>query len=198
MSEEQTLATRASLLANLKDLEDQCKWQQFYDKYRGFLEGIARRHQLSDTDREEVIQETVIAVARQVGSFNYDKGRGNFRSWLATIVRRKVVDAVRKMTKAAESTFTTQVGSENNECPGFDEVWEEEWELHALDRAKKETLKRVSNKQFQVYDWYVLRGHSKSDVCDKFRIKGNQVDIAKHRVGKVLEEEISKLREGEL
>jgi len=197
MTADSSLSTRLSLLEKLRDLDDQKSWQEFYDRYQGFLEALAKRHELSTEDVEEVIQETVVAFARKIGDFVYDRDKGRLRSWLATIVRRKVVDKLRDRAKAKETTLWSRE-EEAYSFERFDVSWEEEWERHALDRAKVETLKKVTNKQFQLYDWYVLRGHSKADVCEKFQVTGNQVDIAKHRVGKVMEEEVRKLRDGVL
>ena len=67
-----SIATRASLLQRLKDCDDQASWQEFYDLYRDLISSFALKAGLTLSEAEEVVQETVIGVARKLPDFSYD------------------------------------------------------------------------------------------------------------------------------
>jgi hypothetical protein len=67
MAADDTIATRASLLDRLKDHADDASWQEFFDTYWRLIYSVARRAGLNDAEAQEVVQETVISVARRLG-----------------------------------------------------------------------------------------------------------------------------------
>ena len=91
------LKTRRSLLSRLRDLDDRESWRTFFDLYWRMLYNVARRAGLSEADAQDVVQETVVAVARQMPEFHYDRAKGTFKHWLFRIVRRRVADHLRKV-----------------------------------------------------------------------------------------------------
>src|SRR3954453_6111989 len=82
--------TRASLLIRLGDPRDGEAWGQFLDLYAPLVYGYARKQGLQDADAADLAQDVLVAVAGAVGRLEYDPCRGSFRSWLFTIVRRKI------------------------------------------------------------------------------------------------------------
>jgi DNA-directed RNA polymerase specialized sigma24 family protein len=91
-----SLETRRSLLSRLRDVRDAPNWQVFFDLYWRLLYNVARRADLNDTDAQDVVQDTLVAVAREIPGFRYDPERGSFKQWLATLTRRRVHDHLRK------------------------------------------------------------------------------------------------------
>src|SRR5437660_10963154 len=90
------IPTRRSLLARLKRWDDQESWQQFFDTYWKLIYSVALRAGLSESESEDVVQDTIFSVARQMPQFKYDRVRGSFKSWLFLITRRRIADHLRK------------------------------------------------------------------------------------------------------
>src|ERR1051325_6334479 len=90
-----SLLTRRTLLSRLRNLEDQESWRTFFDLYLRPLYNVARRSGLDDAGAQEIVQETVIAVARKMPGFRYDPARGTFRQWLPRINRRRSIQNLR-------------------------------------------------------------------------------------------------------
>src|SRR5262249_30400653 len=86
----ENLTTRESLLVRLRDLGDQSSWQLFHDTYGRLLLEFAMRTGLNESDARDVVQETIIDVARRMPDFVYDKTRGSFKSWLLVCVRNRI------------------------------------------------------------------------------------------------------------
>src|SRR5205823_496941 len=58
-------ATRRSLVDRLVNWDDQKRWQEFFDTYWKLIYSTARKSGLTDAEAQEVVQETVITVAKK-------------------------------------------------------------------------------------------------------------------------------------
>jgi len=92
---DELIPTRLSLLVRLKDWEDHAGWKEFFDTYWRLIYGVALKAGLPAAEAEEVVQETVVAVAKQMPTFRYDAA-GSFKAWLLQITRWRIVDQFRK------------------------------------------------------------------------------------------------------
>ena len=92
------IPTRRSLLSRLKNLDDQESWNDFSRIYRGLVYGVARQAGLTDSEAQDIVQETFISVVKTIQEFKYDPAVGSFKSWLRLIgpVRIQVVDPEEK------------------------------------------------------------------------------------------------------
>lgn len=79
---EKLLPTRSSLLNRLRDWEDQASWRDFFNTYCKFINGVAIKSGLSDSEAEDVVQETVLSVAKKMPEYVYDPARCSFKGWL--------------------------------------------------------------------------------------------------------------------
>src|ERR1700755_710589 len=90
------IATRRSLVERLADWGDQLRWQEFFDTYSKLIYSAARKSGLTDVEAQEVVQETVITVAKKIDKLKYDPAIGSFKGWLLQITRWRIVDQFRK------------------------------------------------------------------------------------------------------
>src|SRR6266508_3152393 len=136
MPTEHLIPTRASLLERLKDLGDQTSWNEFYQTYRELIFSVARRAGLNETEADEVVQETLISVAKKMPDFKYDPGVDSFKGWLLTITRWRMLDQLQKRAPAAvapqhapDETAQTATVERIPDPSGFDlaVIWNEEW-----------------------------------------------------------------------
>jgi hypothetical protein len=96
LPDEELLPTRRSLLARLRDWEDQASWREFFNTYWKFIYSLAIRSGLSDQEAEDVVQETVLSVAKKMPEFVYDSERCSFKGWLTRdLVRRPFTGSIR-------------------------------------------------------------------------------------------------------
>ena len=92
------MVTRPSLLARLKDWS-QTAWQEFDSDYSPLIRNVARKAGLTDIEADEVMQETLLAVAKKIGEFQHAGRRGSFRAWLYQQVRWRIADQFRYRTR---------------------------------------------------------------------------------------------------
>src|SRR3954471_10790322 len=90
------IATRHSLLGRLQDWEDQESWRQFFDTYWRLIYGVAVKAGLTETEAQEVVQETVLEIAKRLKQAEYKAEAGSFKSWLLRVTRWRIGDQFRK------------------------------------------------------------------------------------------------------
>ncbi len=196
------LNTRQSLLGRLKDWEDERSWRDFFETYWRLIYSTARKGGLSDAESQEVVQETVIAVAKQMKEFKYDPAVGSFKGWLKLITRRRIADQYRKrkpqevgLADADTAGGGTRAMDRLPDASGdtADAAWEVDWQQSLLDRAVELVRTQVSPRQYQIFDLYVLRQWPASQVAASLDISTAQVHLAKHRVQSQIKKEARRL-----
>src|SRR5215813_1813533 len=96
MPRDDGIPTRASLLERLKDMSDKASWDAFYEIYHQLIFSVARRAGLTESEAREVVQDTLIAVAKKMPGFTYDPAKDSFKGWLLTVVRWRIRDQFAK------------------------------------------------------------------------------------------------------
>ena len=109
------LATRQSLLSRLKAWDDHESWRDFFDTYWRLIYGLAVKSGLTNTEAEDVVQETLLAVAKEMPDFKYDPARGSFKGWLLEITRRRIANQVRRRMKHRHAAAGPLVGEATRE-----------------------------------------------------------------------------------
>src|SRR6266496_6579381 len=96
MAPDDSLTTRRTLLSRLRNLEDQESWRTFFYRYWELLYNVAKQSGLGEPEAQDVVQETVISVAKAMPDFRYDPARGSFKQWLLRIAGRRIMDQLRR------------------------------------------------------------------------------------------------------
>ena len=201
---DELIPTRATLLHRLKDWQDHSSWQDFFDTYRKLIYGVAVKAGLHPTEAEEVVQETMISVAKQMPTFNYDQSIGSFKGWLLNLTRWRITDQLRKrppLAAAPKSNNSDDPATEvcapeplpDTVCSSFAALWDAEWEQHVLAAAITKVKRQLDPQKFQIFDFYVNKQWPPEKVATTFGINLNQVYLAKHRVTEMIAEEVKKL-----
>ena len=181
-----SLPTRRSLVNRLRDMEDESSWRSFFETYGRLLYNFARKSGLNDQEAQDVVQETVIAVARKMPEFQYDPARGSFKQWLLLISRRRIQDHFRRVYRSLPRANGMQaperVCSEPTPDAAMDAAWETEWSENLFRSALERVRQRVQPKTYQVFDYLVLQGIPAQRVAKMLGLNVAQVYLAKHRV----------------
>lgn len=200
-TDDTSIATRASLLERLKNLDDQAGWQRFFDTYWRLIYGVALKTGLTHAEAQDVVQETVISVAKHLPGFRYDPKVCAFKTWMLRLTRWRIIDQLRQrlpkeqraeISGGDEATAVAALDHlAGGKAPELEALWNEEWEKTVLAAALKLMKQRVSPEQFQMFDLYVLRQMPVSEVARLLGTNVARVYLAKHRLSKLLRETIS-------
>jgi RNA polymerase sigma-70 factor (ECF subfamily) len=200
---EDPAATRSSLLSRLRNWDDHGSWQDFFDTYWKLIYSVATKAGLSEAEARDVVQETLVAVAKQMRAGGYDRSKSSFKHWLCLITRRRIIDHFRKRTDPRLRPMPQSSGETNRTDPIArvpdpaslepDSVWEEEWQKNLLDAATKRVKLQVTAKQYQIFDLSVLRELPVTEVKSLLKVSAAQVYLARYRVGALIKKEVKRL-----
>jgi RNA polymerase sigma factor (sigma-70 family) len=199
---EDLIPTRGSLLGRLKDWQDSESWRDFFDTYWRLIYNFAVRRGLNHEEAQEVVQETVVAVANSIARFHYDPQVCAFKTWLLNVTRSKIANqfARRARQPAAASVPADESGSTGalNRIPDvqagqWDEAWDTEWQKNVMEAAINRVKRRVSIEQYQMFDLFVLKQWPASDVARALGVTIGHVYVAKHRISKLVRKEVEAL-----
>src|SRR5450755_307340 len=133
---DELIPTRATLLLRLKNWQDQSSWQDFFDIYWKLIHRVAIKGGLTKTEADEVVQETMICVAKHMPTFEYDPAVGSFKAWLLNLTRWRIADQLRKRKDfaklpppAGETSLGTSIANEpiDPASENLDALWDAEW-----------------------------------------------------------------------
>ncbi len=91
--------TRNSLLLRLTEPANEAAWHDFVQIYEPVIVRMAMRRGLQVSDAQDLSQEVLTRVARNISKWNPEREQGSFRGWLAKITRNLVVDYFRKRSR---------------------------------------------------------------------------------------------------
>lgn len=198
----ESLPTRRSLLERIKAWEDHASWQEFFDTYWGLIYGVARQAGLNDAEAQDVVQETIVAVAKNICDFDYDPGRGSFKNWLLQQTRWRIQGHFRKkqyqrdgQQLPREEPLDTTV-LEQKPAPfdiDLDAAWDTEWERNLLEVALQNIKGRVTPRQYQLFSLHVLNELPARLVAERVEAKLAEVYFAKYRISSLVKKEVKRL-----
>ncbi len=193
------LPTRSSLIGRLKEWNDSASWDEFFNSYSRSILSLGLKRGLTRSEAEEVIQETMLAVARQMPEFTYDRTLGSFKGWLFTITRRAIGKQLAKRLSGIQAGVAT-IGDANDALeayadptPGLEQQWDEEWRLSLLQIAVDRVRRKAKPKQFQMFDLYVTQQLPMNHVTGMLNVNSAQVYMAKLRISQMIRHELSAL-----
>jgi RNA polymerase sigma factor (sigma-70 family) len=209
-------STRQTLLSRLKDWEDHESWRDFFDTYWRLIYGLAVKSGLTPTEAEDVVQETLLAVAKEMPDFKYDPALGTFKGWLFEITRRRIANQVRRRLKHRPATAGSLANEPIRQPSGrrgepdqkrtatiervpdpnsgeLEGLWDQEWQRNLLETSIVRVKKRVNPKQYQMFNLYVMLQWPMNQVKKTLGVSAAQVYMAKMRISRLLKSEVKTL-----
>ena len=175
----ETSATLLVKLAAQVTGEDEANWMRFADLYVPAMRDFARGHG-DPSQADDVVQEV---LARLVALFRGNRfqvraGVGNFRAYLATMIRNELYAAFRKeQARGGGRTVPLDeadlVASGESVTAALDLEWAAARHRAAVEHALTKPL--LSKQNREIYRAYVLEERDIDDVARAFSVPRNQV-----------------------
>ena len=199
---DELIPTRATLIQRLKNWQDESSWQDFFDTYWKLIYHVAVQGGLSEAEAQDVVQETMISVAKHMPNFKYDPTIGTFKTWLLNMTRWRIADQLRNRGAAAESSpFSNDTATGTSTLDkvvdpmsqDLNAVWDAQWKENLFDAAIAKVKRRFDPQKYQMFDLYVNKEWAPARVAKAFGVPIAQVYLAKHRVTEMITEEVRRL-----
>jgi RNA polymerase sigma factor (sigma-70 family) len=201
-SRKELVPTRASLVARLKDLEDQTSWKQFFDTYYRLIYATVAGRGVPAQEAEDVVAEIVEGIARRMPEFVYNPKQCSFKTWLFGVIKRRVANYFRQKNRNLPRSETGLENEMQGDVPdpasaNPDAKWERAWQENMVQAAFDRVRQRANPRHLQMYIYVVLEGHSVAVTARDLQAPVEAVSLAKHRIEKMLRQEGGRLQKEE-
>jgi RNA polymerase sigma factor (sigma-70 family) len=196
--------TRRSLITRLKNWEDQESWREFFQTYWKLIYSVAVKSGLTEAEAEDVVQETVLTVAKTMPNYRYDREKCRFKTWLMRLTRLRIIDQFRKRGAAFPAGHGRDESSARTatldrvadpDPPVLDTVWDEEWQKNLVDAAMERVKKKVQPQHYQIFYLGTVKEMKPAQVARTLGVNLAQVYLVKHRVARLIRQEVRELEQ---
>jgi RNA polymerase sigma-70 factor (ECF subfamily) len=146
--------TPHSLLQRLRQQPDEESWKRLIDLYSPLLHRWLRQAGLVGSDADDLIQEVFLTLVREMPSFDHNRRRGAFRSWLRKILVNRVRGFQRQRQHLPglnlDPKFSETIERLEDDSSDLSRLWEREHNEFVVRR-----LLQLIEPEFTISTWEV-------------------------------------------
>lgn len=189
--------TPVSLLERLRVQPNDDTWRRLVELYTPVIHGWLRRQGLPPTDVEDLGQDVLAVLVRELPQFRHDGRPGAFRRWLRTVTVNRLRGQWRARRRQPQGTgdsdFVRMLDQLEDPGSGLSRLWDEEH-----DRTLARRLLEMTERDFEPATWRAFRRLAledarADDVARELGLTPNAVLLAKSRVLRRLRQEVAGL-----
>ena len=188
--------THPSLLRSLRGEGAEESWASFFERYAPAVLRAARFRGLDEHDADDIVQQVMLAIARHIGDFNYDRDRGRFRHWVRRIAESKIADHFRRRPPAVTGLpLDERISDEPSVAEAWEAVWEQEWRLQDLTYCLELIRGSVAPRTFEAFRMYVIEGASAAQTAATVGMSPHYVHVIRCHLLRRIKREIIRLEQ---
>jgi RNA polymerase sigma-70 factor, ECF subfamily len=184
--------TRQSLLLRARTGE-QDAWKDLADLYRPLIIGWLNRQGVPAVDLEDLSQDVLLSVVKNLPTFEHSGHRGAFRAWLRTIVCSRTTDYWRAADASAParggSGATAALQQIADPDSDLNRQWDEEHDRYVLDCLLDLVEAEFEPATLRAFRRLALDGAKGAEVAGELGQTVAAVYVAKSRVLKRIRQE---------
>ena len=188
--------TRVTLLHRLnQDPTDQLSWGEFVRLYSPAIRGWLMHWGLQEADAQDVAQNVLLRLTAKLPQFKYDPSK-SFRGWLKTLTHHAWHDFVTEAGYRTRGSGDTSILNQLQSVEAREDLAarvEATFDKELLEMALLRAKARVADTTWQAFKLAALDGVAPQTVTDQLGVRVSQVYLAKHRLQKLVQEEIRAL-----
>ena len=185
--------TSLSLLDRIRETSDAHSWDRMVALYAPLLKRWVRWYEVQDSDADDIVQDVLTVVTRDLPNFRHTDRAGAFRSWLRGILVNRVREYWRSGKYRPIATGTSSIEEKLNQlqddASDVGQMWNREHDHHILKRLMKVVKSQFEPKTWQAFELQVVKGHKPDEVAADLEISMSSVYTAKYRVLNALRRE---------
>ena len=178
--------TSLSLLDCVRRDGEHEAWQRLFSIYTPMLQAWMLRYDLQASDADDLVQEVLAVVVREVATFEHNGRSGAFRNWLKTILINRLRNFWRQRKYRPQvsggSDFQTHLQQLEDPASGLSDAWNREHDRVVLAQLWDLVGPHFSEQTRHAFRQHVIEGSAAADVAAELDTTVNAVLIAKSRV----------------
>jgi RNA polymerase sigma-70 factor, ECF subfamily len=190
--------TPASLLERLRTAPGPEDWERFVELYGPLLHHwLHDEFHLQDQDAQDVGQQVLLELVRELPHFRYDPARGSFRGWLRVVLVNRLRQFWRQRSTAPHLVAPLELERRLQELEDPASATTRRWEREHDGGVVRRILALLRG-EFELATWkafwgVVVEGLAPREVARSLGLTPNAARIAKYRVLRRLRQEIDGL-----
>jgi RNA polymerase sigma factor (sigma-70 family) len=170
---------------------DPAAWDEFDRQYRPKIHQWCRGWGVQEADAEDVTQLVLSKLLKVLGGFKYDPTR-SFRGWLKTVARHVWSD-LRERSDYVVASDSLILSVEAH--ADLQARLEATFDFELLELAMNNVRARVEPPTWEAFQLTAVEGLSAAEAAQRLVVAVGNVYVAKHRVQKLLQQEIADLEQ---
>jgi RNA polymerase sigma factor (sigma-70 family) len=157
---------------------------------------IALRKQLPFDDAEDLAQQVLLLVLKNIGKWKADPARAKFRTWLQTVVRNATINALSRRPKDQASGGTTSMQQLNQRPDKADSLWFDlQWQRETLRWIAQQVRGEFESATWTAFWDTAIQELPAQEVAERIGKSVGAVYIARSRVMQRIKQRIADLDE---
>ena len=180
------LDTSLSLLDRLRQSPEDADWSRLIEAYSPLLRAWLMRAEVQAADADDLVQEVLLVVHRELPKFEHNQRRGAFRNWLRQIVVHRLRNFWRSRGRLIavgnDSQLEEQLKQLEDDGSQLSQLWDREHNL-AIARKLLELIEsRFTESTRLIFRRLVVDGADADTVASETGLSLNAIFTAKSRV----------------
>lgn len=137
---------------------------------------------------EDLVQDTFFSALKSKDTF---KGEATEKTWLYSILKRKIIDYYRKASSRHERNFSQLTPFESEDTPAswkkdsmpkdWDDNNDKQFDADEFSKVLRECLNVLPEKYSKVFELKTMRGFETKEVCKEMDISSSNLWVILHR-----------------
>ncbi|MBI2477959.1 MAG: RNA polymerase sigma factor [Planctomycetia bacterium] len=178
--------TSHSLIDQLCNEADAASWERLVGLYSPLLRGWIDRYDVQATDADDLIQDVLMVLMRELPSFRHSRQPGAFRSWMKRIVINRLRNFWRARGRGggaiASGDIMCRLDEFEDDRSRLSHLWQQEHDQYLTRQLLAMIEPRFTASTRQAFRRLVLDGADADDVAKELGLSLNAVFTAKSRV----------------
>lgn len=180
------LETSLSLLERLRTSPDDADWSRLIEAYSPLVRAWVLRSDVQTADADDLVQEVLLVVHRELSKFQHNQRTGAFRSWLRQIVVHRLRNfwrsRGRQFVAGTDRRWEEQLRQLEDDGSHLSQLWDREHNLAVARKLLEMIESRFTESTRQVFCRLVLDGADADTVTAETGMSLNAIFTAKSRV----------------
>ncbi|XZE19878.1 RNA polymerase sigma factor [Pirellulaceae bacterium SH449] len=191
--------TSLSLIDRLQNSPENEGWSQLEKLYAPLLHVWLRRYDVQDCDAQDLVQEVLLSVSKELGSFDHPGIPGSFRGWLKVILLNRLRKFWRSRDRRpqvhGDSDINTRLAQLDDPTSELSHIWNREHDQYVLRQLLALVEPHFEPNTWRAFCRVALDGATVDVVSTELGISKNAIIVAKCRVLNRLRREAESLVE---
>ena len=191
--------TSLRLLNRLQQSPESESWNRLVELYAPLIRTWLRKYDVQDSDADDLSQDVLLAVSKDLGKFEHGERPGAFRAWLKAILVNRLRNFWRARDRSpqarGDSDIDDRLAQLDDPNSQASLIWNRQHDQYVLRQLLSLAEPHFTPATWQAFRRVALEGEKPNVVAKELDISLNAVFIAKSRVLSKLRQEAAGLGE---